>query len=120
MRIGREDLSLNLPHAVQFKREFRDAFERRAYLRACLLGKRRLEEPALVTRGGAYLDRFVRADPRQRRTYALWTDALQLPVGELVAQLLADDAHGAALRETAPVFVVIPAEDVRALEKSAA
>ena len=105
---------------MQLKRDFRDAYERRSYLRAYLLGQRLLAEPALISRGRAYLDRFVRDDPRQRRIYAMWLKALDLPVDQLVGQLLADNSHGAELRETAPVFVVIPAEDVRALENSAA
>jgi len=108
----RPDPSGRLP----LKRDFRDRHERRAYLRACLLGQRLLHDPALLERGRAFLDRFVRGDPRQRRIYAMWTDALALPVDQLVDRLLADDAHGAALRETAPVFVVIPAAEVRALE----
>jgi len=106
--------------AIEPKREFRDAYERRAYLRAYLLGKRLLEEPALITRGRDFLERFVRKDPRQQRIYAMWTEALNFPVDQLVSELLADNTRGAALRETAPVFVVIPADEIRALEKSAA
>ena len=116
----RQKLRLAAPVAVELKREFRDAYERRAYLRAYLLSQRLLDNPALLGRGRAFLDRFVKPDPRQRRAYVMWTDALTLPVDKLVTQLLADDARGAALRESAPVFVVIPAEEIRALEKSAA
>ena len=119
MVTGASKLRLSLPVSGELKQDFRDAYERRAYLRACLLGQRLLENPALLARGRAFLDRFVKDDPRQRRIYAMWTDTLRLPVEELVRRLLADDARGAALRETAPVFVVIPADEVRALEQAA-
>jgi hypothetical protein len=45
---------------------------------------------------------------------------LSKPTEQIVIDLLSDDPKGAALRETAPVFVVIPAEDVRALANSTA
>ena len=115
-----QKLHLSAPVGVELKQEFRDAHERRAYLRAYLLAQRLVENPALLARGRAFLDRFVKTDPRQRQIYAMWSDALTLPVDKLVTALLADDARGAALRETAPVFVVIPAAEIRALEKSAA
>jgi hypothetical protein len=120
MVIRSQKLRLSEIGSIELKQEFRDAYERRAYLRAYLLGQRLLENPALLDRGRAFLDRFVKSDPRQHRTYALWADALTLPVENLVTELLTDDARGAALRETAPVFVVIPAEEIRALEKAAA
>ncbi len=115
-------MSLNprLDGAIRLKRAFRDAYERRAYLRAFLLAKRLLEQPELVARGRDYLERFVKDDPRQRRSYRLWVDTLRLPTEQIVIDLLSDDPKGAALRETAPVFVVIPAEDVRALANSTA
>jgi len=116
------DLSqpLGLDGSLLPKRHFRDRYELRAYARAALLAKRLLEAPELVARGRAYLDRFVRIDPRQQRIYALWREALGLPVDELVRHLLADDERGASLRETAPVFVVIPADEVSGLVRLAA
>lgn len=120
MRPDSFEQRLSLPAGVQVKRNFRDAHERRAYLRACLLATRLLDDPALLARGRAFLDRFVKTDPRQARIYAMWRDALDLPLDQLVGELLADNGRGAALRETAPVFVVIPADEVRSLEKSAA
>ena len=112
--------TLGLSPAIEFKRDFRSAYERRAYLRACLLGKRLLAEPVLIEKGRAFLDRFVKPDPRQRHIYALWADALSLPVEDLVLQLLSDNARGETLRETAPVFATISRDEVRALERSAA
>jgi hypothetical protein len=109
------------PHidgAVRLKSTFRDAYERRAYLRAFLLAKRILERPEIIARGRAYLDRFVKHDPRQSRSYRAWTDTLCLSPEEIVVRLLADDSQGAFLRETAPVLTVIPPDDVRALARA--
>ena len=113
-------LSPRLDQALSLKSTFRDAHERRAYFRAFLLARRLIDDPGLVERGRAYLDRFVKNDPRQRHIYKLWLEAIDLPVEEIVLGLLTDDARGDALRESAPVFVVIPAEEVRALAKIAA
>jgi hypothetical protein len=115
-----QKLRLDALAGVGLKQEFRDFHERRGYLRAFLLGRRLMENPALLAQGRVFLDRFVKGDPRQRQTYAMWSEALKLPIDKLVTELLADDDRGAALRETAPVFVVIPADEIRALEKSRA
>ena len=112
-------LSPRLDQALRLKRTFRDAHERRVYFRAFLLAKHLIDDPELVARGRAYLDRFVKDDPRQSHIYKLWSDAIQLPVEEIALSLLADDARGEALRESAPVFVVIPADEIRALAKLA-
>lgn len=96
------------------KREFRDRYEFRSYVRTVLVTERLLATPELIERGRNYLDRFVKDDPRQQNIYRLWTEVLQLPVRELVSALLADDHRGSTLRETAPVFDVIPVEAVNA------
>jgi hypothetical protein len=120
MEITAADISVgtSVDGRIRLKREFRDGYDFRAYARAILLARRLLEKPDLVRRGRSFLERHVRTDPHQKRIYELWTETLQLPVDELVGRFLADDERGAALRETAPVFVVIPPEDVRALAKS--
>jgi hypothetical protein len=41
-------------------------------------------------------------------------------VDQLLSDLLADDARGALLRETAPVFAVISADEVRDMTRLAA
>jgi hypothetical protein len=97
------------------KRVFRDAHDRRAYFRALLVARKLVLNPALVACGRAYLERFVKPDPHQRRAFDLWSATLDLPVEEIVGRLLADDARGASLRETAPVFEVISAAELRAL-----
>ena len=123
MRMASDALALSLSprldQALSLKSTFRDAHERRTYFRAFLLAKRLIDDPRLIERGRAYLDRFVKNDPRQRHVYKLWVEAMQLPVDEIVLDLLTDNARGNALRESAPVFVVIPAEEVRALTKTA-
>jgi hypothetical protein len=113
-------LSPRLDRALRVKEIFRDGHERRSYFRAFLLAKRLIDDPGLVARGRAYLDRFVRDDPRQSHIYNLWSETIGLPVEEIALRLLADDLRGEALRESAPVFVVIPAEEVRALARTAA
>jgi len=112
-------LDPRLDGEIRMKRSFRDAYERRAYLRAFLLAKRLLEHPELVERGRTYLERFMKDDPRQRQVYRLWMDTLRLPPEQIAMGLLADNPRGAVLRESAPVFVVIPAEEVRALASAA-
>jgi hypothetical protein len=102
------------------KREFRDRYERRSYVRALLVAERLLAAPELIERGRAYLDRFVKDDPRQQNIYRLWTEVLQFPIHELVSAMLADDPRGASLRETAPVFEVIPVEAVNRRLRQAA
>lgn len=102
------------------KRVFRDAHERRSYFRAVLVAQLLLLNPALVIRGRAYLERFVKPDPHQRLAFDLWNTTLGLSAEEIVDQLLADDERGAFLRETAPVFQVIPAAELRMLISAAA
>lgn len=102
------------------KSEFRDRYELRSYARALLLGRHLLSDPSLLARGQAYLDRFVLSDPQQQTIYRMWADALTAPVEVLVRHLLADDAQGAALRETAPVFVVISADEINGLVRAGA
>ncbi len=122
MDMSTADFSLGteLDGKIRRKRTFRDSHDFRSYVRALLLAKRLLERPDLVARGQSYLERHVKADPHQTRIYKLWTDALQLPVDDLIDRFLTDDERGATLRETAPVFVVIPPDDVRALARSGA
>lgn len=118
MRAPHISLGASLDGTIRLKREFRDRYDFRAYVRALLLAKRLLDRPGLVDRGRSYLERHVKADPHQTQIYKLWTKTLRLPLDQLVGHFLADDERGATLRETAPVFVVIPPEEVRALVES--
>lgn len=101
------------------KHAFRDRAEVKAYARAILLTKRLLEDPTLVERGRSYLDRFVSKDPNQKRSYDLWIIMLATPLEHFVPQFLADNDDGAFLRETAPVFTVVPPNEVRELTERA-
>ena len=91
-------LAPRLDGAIRLKSTFRDAYERRAYLRAFLLARRLLERPELLSRGRDYLERFVKGDPRQRRVYRLWIETLRLPTEQIVVDLLADNPRGATRR----------------------
>jgi hypothetical protein len=102
------------------KHDFRDRSELRSYARAVLLAKRLLDDPGLISKGQSFLERFVATDPQQHRIYDLWSHAIRLPIMVLVRDLLSDDERGAYLRETVPVFTVIPAEEVRGLLDRAA
>jgi hypothetical protein len=97
------------------KRVFRDRAEVRAYERAILLTKRLLDDPTLVERARAYLNRFVSKDPNQKRAYDLWIVMLATPLERFVPQFLADNEDGAYLRETVPVFTIVPPSEVREL-----
>lgn len=100
--------------AAPLKERFRDSHERRSYFRSVLVAERLLDNPELVARAQAYLDRFVRNDSRQAKTYALWKNALRQPVEEIARQLVADTPEGAALRDSAPVFTVISPTELKA------
>lgn len=89
------------------KTRFHDAHDRRAYDRAVEIAARVLDDPSLLSQARAYLDRFMRADPRQARAYGLWLDALAGGAEHVALALIADDERGAYLRETAPVFTTI-------------
>jgi hypothetical protein len=52
------------------------------------------------------------ADRRQTDYFAMWQRLLQRDVQEIVRSLLEDTPQGALLRDTQPVFVVLP-DDVR-------
>jgi len=111
---------IGLPDDFPIKRRFRDRYELRSYVRLALLAEKLMNHPELISRGSAYLERFTKNDPRQLRTYQVWTDLLRLPVPELVSALLADDERGAWMRETSPVFVVIPPQAIREVADLAA
>jgi len=89
------------------KAHFRDAHERRAYLRSVEIARRIVEDRDLLDRGRRFTDRHMRDDPHQKVAYRLWCDLLRFPAEEIARRLIADDDAGRYLRETAPVFTVI-------------
>ena len=99
------------------KERFYDAHERRAYLRILEVARRIVDDPSLLQLGQAFLDQFVRDDPRQRQNYDLWVAALRLGPEQVARGLIADDERGARLRESAPVFSPISEEQGRRLAK---
>lgn len=101
--------------SVGLKDRFRDAHERRSYLRAVHVARRIVDDPSLLDAGRVFLDRFVRDDPRQSAGYALWLRTLELAPGDIALRLIEDSEAGEALRDSAPVFAVISkteAEDI--------
>ena len=90
------------------KTSFHDAHERRAYLRMVQVASRLIDDATLLQRGRAFLERHSRGDPHQRAAYEVWDRLLEAAPEEIARALLADTEEGALLRDTAPVFVVIP------------
>jgi hypothetical protein len=97
------------------KVRFHDSHDRRAYARAAEIAARIVDDPSLLERGRAYLERFMRDDPRQRRVYDVWLEVLALGPERVALALVADDDEGAYLRSTAPVFTTIEADVARRL-----
>ena len=69
----------------------------------------------LLERGAAYLERFMRDDPRQGKAYRLWRETLARGAEEVALALIADDDRGDYLRSTAPVFTTIEPDVARRL-----
>jgi hypothetical protein len=101
--------------ALPRKVDFHDPSKRRSYERTRRVAVRLVDEPGLLAEARDYLERHVRTDPRQSRYYALWTDLLRQDVRQVVQHLLEDSAEGDLLRDTQPVFVVLPSEASRTL-----
>jgi hypothetical protein len=91
------------------KTSFYEAHDRRAYAVMVEVASRIIDDPSLIGHGSEFLARFTRDDPRQQRAYRAWTDLLAQPAEQIARELLRDDERGAQLRDSAPVFVVIPA-----------
>lgn len=99
--------------SLPLKQAFYDSHERRAYLRATEIARRIVDQPELIEAGRAFLDRFTRPDPHQAAAYDLWLSTLALSPEDIAERLLEDSDQGAALRDSAPVFVTLPKEDLR-------
>jgi hypothetical protein len=102
-----------LVRSLPLKRAFYDAHERRAYLRMMEVAACVVDDSGAIERGRAHLERFARQDARQAGAYRAWSDLLRSPPQDIARALLADDDRGAALRDTAPVFVVFSPERVK-------
>ncbi|HKS64400.1 MAG TPA: hypothetical protein VJT13_22045 [Xanthobacteraceae bacterium] len=71
-----------------------------------------IDEPTLVREGLAHARKHMATDPNQSAHFEMWQALLRRDVEEIVRSLLEDTPHGALLRDTQPVFVVLP-DDVR-------
>ncbi|HWF01794.1 MAG TPA: hypothetical protein VG248_18490 [Caulobacteraceae bacterium] len=109
-----------LIRSLPLKRSFYDAHERRSYLRMMEVGACIIDDDGAIERGRAHLERFARRDSRQADAYRVWTELLRSPPEEIARALLADDDHGATLRDTAPVFVVISADQAKEIWRRSA
>ncbi|MDO8377423.1 MAG: hypothetical protein Q7T09_00400 [Phenylobacterium sp.] len=98
--------------SLRLKHDFYDRHERRSYLRMVEVAKRIVDQPSLLRAGDAFLERFARSDPQQATAYATWKRTLTLSAEEVARQLLEDSDRGANLRDTAPVFVVVPRDEL--------
>ncbi|MCJ2058486.1 hypothetical protein MKL09_18265 [Methylobacterium sp. J-048] len=99
--------------ALPMKVDFHDLSKRRSYERTRRVAVRLVDEPGLLANARDYLERHVRTDLRQSRYYVLWTDLLHQDVRQIVRCMLEDTAQGDLLRDTQPVFVVLPPEETR-------
>lgn len=93
------------------KMNFHDRSKRRSYDVTRRVAAHLVDDPGLVDNGRAFLERHVRPDPAQAQYYELWMNLLRQDVRQIVRQMLADTSQGDLLRDTQPVFVVIPPEE---------
>jgi hypothetical protein len=96
--------------SVALKTEFYDRHERRAYLRAIEVAKRIVDDPRAIANAKQFLERHVRPDARQRQSYETWMELLELEPAAIARAMLENSTHGAELRSSAPVFVVVGGE----------
>ena len=97
--------------SLPVKTDFHDRSKRRSYDLTRRIAVHLVDDPGLLANGRAYLERCVRPDSAQARYYALWADLLGQNVRLIVRQLLEDSPRGELLRDTQPVFVVLPSRE---------
>ena len=97
--------------SLPMKTDFHDRSKRRSYAFTRAVATRLVDDPRLIGNGRSYLERHMRDDPRQSRYYAMWRDLLDQDVTVVVRRLLEDTPDGDLLRDTQPVFVVLPPGD---------
>ncbi|HMK80028.1 MAG TPA: hypothetical protein VK438_10280 [Xanthobacteraceae bacterium] len=101
------------------KTRFYDRNERRSYALTRAIAARLIDDPALVESGLAYARRYMSNDPAQTRHFAMWQEQLRHNVVDIVRNLLEDSPRGNLLRDTQPVFCVLPDEVRREIIKRA-
>ena len=98
---------------------FHDRHDRLSYLKARAGARRLRQDPALVEAGRDWLERFVAPDPHQGAGLQAWRRVLALPAADIAELLEADLPEAQWLRETRPVFCVLPAAEMAALVEEA-
>ncbi len=93
------------------KTRFYDRNERRTYELTRAVAARLVDDPSLLQRGLSYMDRHMKDDPSQASFYATWLALLRRDAKVVARLLLEDTPNGALLRDTQPVFCVLPTED---------
>jgi len=96
----------SLPRKVRFY----DRNERRTYELTRAVAARLIDDPSLLDRGLVHARRHMGGDASQSQSFIIWQELLQRDVGDVVRGLLEDTPRGALLRDTQPVFCVLPNE----------
>jgi len=92
------------------KMRFYDRNERRSYELTRAVAARLVDDPTLMRNGLAHATRHMSADTSQSQYFLMWQELLQHDVDVVVRHLLEDTPRGALLRDTQPVFCVLPPE----------
>jgi hypothetical protein len=92
------------------KARFYDRNERRHYEMTRAVAVRLIDNPALVRSGLAFARRHMSGDVAQSQYFAIWEELLRADVSDIVRGLLEDSPRGSLLRDTQPVFLVLPPE----------
>jgi hypothetical protein len=96
--------------ALPKKLRFYDRNERRSYELTRAVAARLVDDPALVRQGLAHAKRHMGSDASQARYFVMWEQLLKEEARAIARQLLEDTPRGALLRDTQPVFCVLPPE----------
>jgi hypothetical protein len=94
------------------KTRFYDRNERRSYELTREIAARLVDDPSLLKNGLAYAKRHMSSASFPPRYLAMWEEYLRQDITSIVRGLLEDSPRGALLRDTQPVFCILP-PDVR-------
>jgi hypothetical protein len=96
--------------ALPRKLRFYDRNERRSYELTRAVAARLIDDASLVQQGLAHAKRHMDSDACQARYFEMWEHLLKEDARAIARQLLEDTPRGALLRDTQPVFCVLPQE----------
>ena len=96
--------------ALPKKSRFYDRNERRQYEMTRAVAAHLIDDPTLLRNGLAFVRHHMSGDAAQSQYFAIWEDLLRADVSDIVRSLLEDSARGSLLRDTQPVFLVLPLE----------